>query len=203
MKVLILLVLSFCTAFAGGGSGPVSVPARLPASLPAPCAALHLPPTWDVRSGAYADVTGDGLPECVLALWRPWADWPIRRWSQAQTPIGANRDAAGDSAHIAVLRPLAGGAYQKVWIGSALFRPVLALSVEPGGRLRTWEGTYAAGRSSPSVALSEWTWTGFGFQLERRLERRMPPLGPPIYTPGATGGDSGGGSAAASAGSLR
>ncbi|MFB9991705.1 hypothetical protein ACFFLM_06960 [Deinococcus oregonensis] len=138
-----------------------------PPRFPAPCSALHLPPTWDVRSAAFADITGDGLPECVLALWRPWADWPIRRWSQAPTPIGANRDARGDSAHIAVLRPLTGGAYQKVWIGSALFRPVLALKVEPGGRLLTWEGTYVAGRSGPAVALSEWSWTGFGFRLEQ------------------------------------
>lgn len=198
MKRLMLLVLLSCTALAGGGAGSTAQPVR----LPPPCAALHLPPDWDVRSGAYADITGDGVPECVLALWRPWADWPIRRWSQAPTPIGANRDARGDSAHIAVLRPLAGGAYQKVWIGSALFRPVLALDVVAsgtGGRLRTWEGTYAAGRAGPAVALSEWTWTGFGFRLERRLERRAPLTGPPVYTPGASGGDP----AAAPARSLR
>ncbi|WP_083922433.1 hypothetical protein [Deinococcus aquatilis] len=171
---LSLVVLLCCTALAGGSGGPFPSPVLPP--LPAVCSALRLPPTWDVRSGALADITGDGLPECVLALWRPWADWPIRRWSQAPTPIGANRDAAGDSAHIAVLRPLGGGAYQPVWIGSALFRPVLALKVGPGGHLLTSEGTYAAGRGGPAVALSEWSWTGFGF----RLERRTPLAGPPV-----------------------
>ncbi|QLG11102.1 hypothetical protein HLB42_10150 [Deinococcus sp. D7000] len=135
---------------------------------PPPCPPLKLPASWDVRSQAYADVTGDGSPECVLAVWRPWSDWPITRWSPTASPITANRDPLGDSAHIAVLKPGPRGTYRNVWVGSALFRPVLALSVLPGGRLVALEGRYASGRGAASVALSEWSWTGFGFRLERR-----------------------------------
>ncbi|SMB96049.1 hypothetical protein [Deinococcus hopiensis] len=136
---------------------------------PLACPRLQLPATWAVRSSVYADVTGDGQPECVLALWRPWRDWPIRRWSAAKSPITANHDVGGDSAHVAVLKPGPGGMYRKVWIGSALFRPVTALTVLPDHRLVALEGTYRAGRFAPAAALSEWTWTGFGFRLERRV----------------------------------
>ncbi|MFC6661147.1 hypothetical protein [Deinococcus multiflagellatus] len=87
--------------------------ASVPDAPRAPCPALTLPPDWDVRSQAWADVTGDRQPECVLALWRPWRDWPIGRWAAAPTPITANRDAQGRSAHIAVLRPRPGGAIRK------------------------------------------------------------------------------------------
>lgn len=144
------------------------VPTGAPRPAP-PCPALTLPATWDVRSQVSADVTGDGVPECVLAVWRPWSDWPVTRWSAAPSPITANRDAQGDSAHIAVLRPRPGGTFDNIWVGSALFRPVLALSVRPGGQLLTLEGRYASGRNAASVALSEWSWTGFGFRLERRV----------------------------------
>lgn len=146
-------------ALAGGGNGDATA---------SPCRALTLPAGWDVRSSAYADVTGDGAPECVLSVWRPWADWPIARWSSRPTPITRNRDARGDSAHIAVLKPLPGGAFRSVWVGSALFQPVTALTVLTDGTLATLETTYARGRDASSVALSVWQWTGFGFGLVRR-----------------------------------
>ena len=147
-------------ALAGGGN---------PGATAGPCRTLNLPAGWDVRSSTYADVTGDGAPECVLSIWRPWADWPIARWSSRPTPITRNRDARGDSAHIAVLKPLPGGTYRNVWVGSALFQPVTALTVLPDGTLATLETTYARGRDASSVALSVWQWTGFGFGLVRRV----------------------------------
>ena len=152
-------VLLMGGALAGGGSREAST---------GPCRSLKVPAGWDVRASAYADVTGDGAPECVLSVWRPWADWPIAWWSSRPSPIVLNRDRRGDSAHIAVLRPLPGGAYRNVWVGSALFQPVTALTVRPDGTLATLETTYARGRQSSSVALSLWRWTGFGFGLVQR-----------------------------------
>jgi len=95
----------------------------------------------------------------------------------AASPIGNNRDARGDSAHVAVLKPLPGGGYRQVWIGSALYRPVTALTVLPGGLFVTLETTYSRGRAAPSTALTEWTWTGFGFRLERRMPIQARQLG--------------------------
>ncbi|PTA68882.1 hypothetical protein C8263_05650 [Deinococcus arcticus] len=135
---------------------------------PSACPALTLPPDWTVRGAAWGDVTGDGQPECVLSVWRPWRDWPIGRWAAAPTPIMGNRDARGRSAHIAVLRPLPGGRYRELWVGSALFQPVSGLTVRPDGTLATLEVTYAAPQA-PAHALSEWRWTSFGFRLLRRV----------------------------------
>lgn len=153
----LVLLAGLFLARAGGSGG-----------APQPCHALKFPANWDVRASAYADVTGDGTPECVLSVWRPWRDWPIARWAGRPTPITRNRDARGDSSHVAVLRPLPGGGYREVWVGSALFQPVTALAVLPGGTLATLETTYERGRDAPGVALSLWRWTGFGFGLLRR-----------------------------------
>ncbi|TSA79054.1 hypothetical protein FNU79_18440 [Deinococcus detaillensis] len=176
MKPFLPALLLIGVALAGGGKGGwytlradgtlISTGALRP---PLPCPPLKLPKSWDVRSEVYADVTGDGSPECVLAVWRPWHDWPITRWSSSGSPITANHDARGDSAHVAVLKPGPGGNYRDIWVGSALLQPVTALTVLPDGRMVTLEGRYANGRNASSVALSEWSWTGFGFRLERRL----------------------------------
>ena len=176
MKGLVLL------AVLAGALAPA--PWRLLDGEPAPqvkvnavCPAMHLPADWDVRSQVYADVTGDGVPECVLSVWRPWRDWPIARWSSRPTPIAGNHDAAGFSSHVALLRPRPDGAYVQLWVGSALFQPVTALTVRPGGELVTLETTYARGRQASSVALSRWRWTGFGFQIERRVPAQARELG--------------------------
>lgn len=137
-------------------------------SATADCPPMHLPPTWDVRSSVYADVTGDGTPECVLSVWRPFQDWPIARWSAQPTPIRNNHDVWNFSSHVAVLRPLPNGQFRNIWVGSALFQPVTALTVLPDGTLATLETTYGRGRTAPSVALSTWRWTGFGFGLVSR-----------------------------------
>ncbi|MHA0036107.1 hypothetical protein [Deinococcus sp. PESE-13] len=151
----VLVCFSVSSGLAGGAPGT-------------PCTQLHLPATWDVRAVAYADVTGDGTPECVLSVWRPWKDWPIARWSASATPITPNHDAGGDSSHVAVLKPLPSGTYRNIWVGSALYRPVTRLAVQPGGTLVTWETTYAQGREGRPVAVSSWRWTGFGFGLVER-----------------------------------
>ena len=174
MRVLILPLLLLGSALAGGGEGTwrsltpagdwTASPAR---HAPPPCPALTLPPDWEVRSSVLADVTGDGTPECVLAVWRPWRDWRTARWTAHPTPIQGNRDARGLSSHVAVLRPLGSGRYREVWVGSALFQPLAALTVLPGGTLATLETTYAA-PGAPARALSLWHWTGFGFRLDRR-----------------------------------
>lgn len=70
---------------------------------------------------------------------------------------------------MAVLKATGDGQYRNVWVGSALYQPVTALTVLPSGRLLTLETTYGRGRNSVSMALSEWVWTGFGFRLERRV----------------------------------
>lgn len=152
------LAIGFSSLACAGSAGS-------PAS---PCPPLRLPDTWDVRSSAYADVTGDGSPECVLSVWRPWRDWPLARWSGRVTPITGNRDALGFSSHVAVLKPNPDGSFRNIWVGSALFQPVTALAVQPDGTLATLETTYQRGRTAPSVALSYWRWTGFGFGLVRR-----------------------------------
>lgn len=170
------LLLALPVALAGGAGSPpwhaLNPGGQWGPALqvrPAPsCPPMSLPPDWDVRSQAWADVTGDRQPECVLALWRTWRDWPIGRWAAAPTPITGNRDAQGRSAHIAVLRPRPGGRYQEVWVGSALFQPVSALTVRPDGTLVILEITYAAPQA-PGQALSEWRWTSFGFRLLRRV----------------------------------
>lgn len=174
MRGPILFLLLLGGALAGGGSLPwrsltpagawTPSPAR---RAPPPCPALTLPPDWEVRASVLADVTDDGTPECVLAVWRPWRDWRTAQWNPRPTPIQGNRDARGYSSHVAVLRPLGGGRYREVWVGSALFQPVSALTVLPGGTLATLETTYAA-PGAPARALSLWHWTGFGFRLDRR-----------------------------------
>ena len=76
---------------------------------------------WDVRSQVYADVNGDGSPECVLAVWRPWRDWAIRKWTSTDSPITANQDARGNSAHVAVLRRERDGRSRAIWVGRHCF----------------------------------------------------------------------------------
>ncbi|MGB9722983.1 MAG: hypothetical protein ACP5OO_09185 [Chloroflexia bacterium] len=132
---------------------------------------LPLPSDWDVASAALADVTGDGLPEWVLLVWRPWRDWPIQRWSSLPSPIADFHDAAGRSCHLILLDPAAG---RELWAGSALPVPFLALAVrdvDGDGRneLVALEGTYAAGRFGPATYVDIWRWNGFGFSLEGRF----------------------------------
>jgi hypothetical protein len=126
-----------------------------------------LPSTWQVTDAALADVTGDGDPEWVLVVWRPWRDWPIQRWSSAPSPVAGFHDAAGDSCQLILLDPNDG---REIWAGSALPVPMLALEVgdvDGDGRdeVVTLEGEYAAGRQGSATHVDVWRWNGFGFTL--------------------------------------
>ena len=146
---------------------------QLPSPLPpvslSPCLPF-VPPSWDVTAASLADVTGDGVPECVFLVWRPWRDWPIQRWSAAPSPIADFHDAAGDSCHLILLDPSDG---REIWAGSALPVPLLALAVgdvdgDGWDEVVTLEGDYASGRLAPATHVDVWRWNGFGFTLAWR-----------------------------------
>jgi hypothetical protein len=128
------------------------------------------PPDWRVMAAALVDVTGDGQPEWVLLVRRPWRDWPIQEWTSVPSPIADFRDAAGDSCHL-ILLDLASG--REVWAGSALPAPLLALAVgdvdgDGVDEVVTLEGDYDAGWDGPASHVDVWRWNGFGFSLEWR-----------------------------------
>ncbi|MBN1641201.1 MAG: hypothetical protein JXA09_08195 [Anaerolineae bacterium] len=138
----------------------------LPAGRASPCTP-DLPPGWRVTASALADVTGDGVAEWVLLVWRPWRDWPIQVWSALPSPIAAFHDARGDSCHLILLDPADG---REIWAGSALPVPLLGLVVDDAdgdGMAEVWtvEGRYAAGREGPGTHVDVWRWNGFGFTL--------------------------------------
>ena len=150
----------------------------LPSSLsPSPCLPVSLspcplvtPPEWHVTTSVLADVTGDGEPEWVLLVWRPWRDWPTQRWSPVPSPIADFHDAAGDSCHLILLEPSTG---REIWAGSALPAPLLALAVgdvdgDRDNEVVTLEGDYASGRAGPATRVDVWQWNGFGFTMEWR-----------------------------------
>jgi hypothetical protein len=141
-----------------------------PSDPPATPSPELVPSAWRLTASALADVTGDGLPEWALVVWRPWRDWPIQSWSTAPSPIAGFHDAAGASCHLILLDPRDG---REVWAGSALPAPILALAVgdvDGDGRSEvvTLEGDYATGRDGPASRVDVWKWNGFGFTLEWR-----------------------------------
>jgi hypothetical protein len=141
-----------------------------PSDHPATLSPEQVPSTWRITASVLADVTGDGLPEWVLVVWRPWRDWPIQSWSTATSPITGFHDAAGESCHLILLDPRDG---HEVWAGSALPAPILALAVgdvDGDGRsdIVTLEGDYATGRNGPASHVDVWKWNGFGFTLDWR-----------------------------------
>lgn len=144
----------------------------LPVNPRAPTAPV-LPPVpadWHITASALADVTGDGAPEWVLLVWRPWRDWPIQAWSTAPSPIADFYDAAGDSCHLILIDPEQG---REIWAGSALPVPLLNLAVadvdrDGVGEVLAIEGRYAEGRDGTGTHLDVWRWNGFGFTLAWR-----------------------------------
>ncbi len=135
------------------------------------CPNILAPPFWHVRAALQADLTRDGLPECVLLVWRPWEDWPIIKWSDTPSPITANRDARGDSSHIILIEPKPGGdGYRELWAGSALALPITHIAagdVDGDGwnELVALEGDYVSGRYGSARHVAVWRWNGFGFTL--------------------------------------
>jgi len=156
-----------------------------PSLTPASDAAITLPPdlpsSWDVRNALQADLTGDGVPELVLLVWRPWRDWPFQRWSKGPSPIADFHDENGDSCHIILIdanpevnnngdqTPLK--SYREIWAGSALPVPLVDIAagdVDGDGlqELVALEGDYISGRDGPGNRVSVWQWNGFGFTME-------------------------------------
>jgi hypothetical protein len=151
---------------------------------PERCGPVELPASWHVLMVLHADLTRDGERECALLVWRPWQDWPIMRWSDTPSPIAANRDAQGDSAHIILIEPTADSrpqtadgqqrfTYRELWAGSALAVPITQIAagdVDGDGwkELVVLEGDYATGRFGPARHVAVWRWNGFGFTLDWR-----------------------------------
>lgn len=123
-----------------------------------------------MTASALADVTGDGLAERIMVVWRRWSDWPIQQWTSAPSPIEGWHDAAGDSCHLIVLDARDG---RQVWAGSALPTPLVGLEAgdvdgDRRNEVATLEGDYAAGRDGSAKHVDIWEWNGFGFTLEWR-----------------------------------
>jgi hypothetical protein len=150
---------------------------------PESCPSVELPACWHVLTALQADLTRDGKVECALLVWRPWKDWPIMRWSDTPSPIAANQDAQGDSAHIILIEPLADSrpqtangqqrTYRELWAGSALAIPITQMAVgdvdgDGWNELVALEGDYSSGRYSPARHVAVWRWNGFGFTLDWR-----------------------------------
>lgn len=140
-------------------------PSPAPPACPAP-----RPDDWHVTATEVSDVTGDGVLECVLLVWRPWRDWPIQQWLPTTSPLTGFRDLRGDSCHLILLDP---GTGREIWAGSALPAPLLALAVgdvngDDQNEVVTLEGTYGEGRNGPASHIDVWVWNGFGFTLAWR-----------------------------------
>jgi hypothetical protein len=139
---------------------------------PASGSTLTLPPIsadWEILSADRADVTGDGTYEFVLAVRRPWRDWPIMRWRGGKSPIADFQDREGMSSHLIVMA--ADGT--KLFAGSALPRPmsrVCAGDIDGDGAIElvTLEGDYARWPKGPALRIDIWRWDIFGFELVHR-----------------------------------
>jgi len=146
-------------------SASVTTPSNVKAKLP------PVPDTWEIVDADYADVTGDGVPEWVLAVRRPWRDWPIVSWHGGESPIAEFRDREGKSAHLVLLDD-AGG---EIWAGSALPLPIRALAagdIDSGGAIEvvTLEGGYTDRPGRPARRIDVWRWDCFGFSLVHRSD---------------------------------
>ncbi len=145
-----------------------------------------LPSSWDVRNAIYTDLTGDGKPEIVLLVWRPWRDWPIMRWSKTPSPIAGFHDTGGDSCHIILIDPhpyedtgatsASSRSYREIWAGSALPIPLIQIAAgdidgDDANELIALEGTYADGRDGVGNRMAVWRWNGFGFTMQWRSEQ--------------------------------
>lgn len=145
-----------------------------------------IPSSWDVRNAIYTNLTGDGKPEIVLLVWRPWRDWPIMRWSKSPSPIAGFHDMDGDSCHIILIDPHPYGdtrttsdssrSYREIWAGSALPVPLIQIAAgdidgDDANELVALEGTYTNGRDGAGNRMSVWRWNGFGFTMQWQSEQ--------------------------------
>ena len=128
-----------------------------------------VPETWEVVDAAFADVTGDGQPEWVLAVRRPWRDWPIVAWHGGESPIAEFRDREGKSSHLVLLTPEG----REIWAGSALPLPIRALGAgdvdgDGAAEVVTLEAEYTDSPRRAARRIDVWEWDVFGFVLIHR-----------------------------------
>lgn len=128
-----------------------------------------VPAAWEVVDAACADVTGDGAAELVLAVRRPWRDWPIVAWHGGESPIASFRDRRGRSSHLVLLTP----AGDEIWAGSALPLPIVSLAAgdidgDGTAEVVTLEGEYGDRRNRAARRIDVWEWDCFGFALSHR-----------------------------------
>ncbi len=128
-----------------------------------------VPETWEVVDAAVADVTGDGTPEWVLAVRRPWRDWPIVTWHGGESPIAEFRDRQGKSSHLVLLTPEG----REIWAGSALPLPIRELAAgdidgDGAAEVVTLEAEYTDHPRRPARRIDVWRWDCFGFVLIHR-----------------------------------
>jgi hypothetical protein len=143
-----------------------------PSFVPPADIATALPPipdSWEVVDAAFADVTGDGAPEWVLAVRRPWRDWPIIAWHGGTSPITGFKDREGKSSHLVVVGP----AGDERWAGSALPRPIGAMAAgdidgDTVAEVVTLEADYGDRIGRPARFIDVWKWDVFGFVLAHR-----------------------------------
>ncbi len=145
-----------------------------PSFIPPPDAPADLPPipdTWEVVDAGFADVTGDGIPEWILSVRRPWRDWPIMTWHGGESPIAGFKDREGKSSHLVVLDP----AGDEIWAGSALPCPMGAMAAgdidaDGAAEVVTLEADYHDRPGRPAGFIDVWRWDVFGFALAHRSE---------------------------------
>jgi hypothetical protein len=128
-----------------------------------------VPDSWEVVDAAFSDVTGDGVPEWVLAVRRPWRDWPIVSWHGGGSPIADFRDREGKSSHLILLTPEG----REIWAGSALPLPIKAVAAgdidgDGAAEVVTLEAEYSDSPRRAARRIDVWEWDVFGFVLAHR-----------------------------------
>jgi hypothetical protein len=136
--------------------------------------AWQSPQDWQVRQAAIADLNGDGQPEAVLLLWRPFRPWPVDQWLPVGGRISGFHNATGRSCHI-ILIGWKGGGYREVWAGSAMADPINSImTADMNGdqtqELVALEGRYTDPDSTPARTLKLWKWNGFGFSVVSSMD---------------------------------
>ena len=135
-----------------------------------------IPADWEVIASELVDVTGDGRPEWILIIFRPWRDWPIQKWSEIESPIRDFHDEDGLSCHLAVLDPEDGS---EIWVGSPLPHPIVKMAVGDVDRdgileVMTLRGDYESWRESIATHIDVWFWDEFGFTLKYQFPIEEP-----------------------------
>jgi hypothetical protein len=129
------------------------------------------PEPWNVQQAVIADVNGDGRPEAILLVSRPFRAWPVDAWLPSGGRIDGFHDKSGFSSHI-ILIGWDGRHFREKWAGSALAEPVASMAVASFDNttfLITLEKQYDDPAYGPARWLKVWDWNGFGFSVVTSL----------------------------------